>query len=273
LEFDAFTIVAQLLNFALILFVLQRFLYRPLIDAMDEREATIEARMQQAEDLEATADERAKEYATKLAELEDERTEQLAAVRETVDRENKRLHREMKERVEKLEADWRDTLKRDARSQLEHYRDDLGSELLATVRAALTDLASRDLEQELLTRFVELVDDLEEEVEKEFEAHGGALHVVTSRTLTEAEEERLEAALDKRFGDSKVTFDVDPALIAGIELRFAGHRLGWSIDDYLDTLESRMKRKLRDTEHIDLAAEHIDAAWNSEEQDAGTAAQ
>jgi len=58
-EVDWFTVGAQLLNFAILFALLARFLYRPIVDAIDEREARIRERLEEAEQRESEA-ERAK---------------------------------------------------------------------------------------------------------------------------------------------------------------------------------------------------------------------
>ena len=52
---DPFTVIAQIVNFAILAFLLKHFLYDRVIDAMDRREASIAERLSEAEQREATA--------------------------------------------------------------------------------------------------------------------------------------------------------------------------------------------------------------------------
>src|SRR5471032_2465585 len=52
---DWFTVAAQALNFLLLVWLLKRFLYRPVLAAIDEREKRIAAQLQDAEKKKAEA--------------------------------------------------------------------------------------------------------------------------------------------------------------------------------------------------------------------------
>ena len=41
MQVDVFTLIAQIVNFLILVYLLKRFLYRPVLDAMDRREADI----------------------------------------------------------------------------------------------------------------------------------------------------------------------------------------------------------------------------------------
>ncbi len=53
---DWFTVVAQIINFLILVALLKRFLYGPIIRAMDRREAEIASRMDAASDKTADAE-------------------------------------------------------------------------------------------------------------------------------------------------------------------------------------------------------------------------
>ena len=49
MQIDYFTIIAQIINFLILVFLLRHFLYRPVITAMDEREQKMVSRLKDAE--------------------------------------------------------------------------------------------------------------------------------------------------------------------------------------------------------------------------------
>ena len=53
---DGFTVVAQIINFLILLFLLRRFLYGPIIKIMEERQAKIAAQLAEAKQLKETAE-------------------------------------------------------------------------------------------------------------------------------------------------------------------------------------------------------------------------
>ena len=52
---DWFTVVAQILNFLVLVWLLKRFLYKPVLDAIDAREKGIATKLADAEAKEAEA--------------------------------------------------------------------------------------------------------------------------------------------------------------------------------------------------------------------------
>ena len=55
----------------------------------------------------------------------------------------------------------------------------------------------------------------------------------------------LAATLRRRLGTApELELRIDPSLGAGIELEAGGHRLGWHLSGYLETLEARVARQL-----------------------------
>ena len=73
-----FTLFAQLINFVILLFLLRRFLYGPIMNVIAERDAQIAANMQNAEALAKEAQEDAKRHQTALDALDDERDALMA---------------------------------------------------------------------------------------------------------------------------------------------------------------------------------------------------
>ncbi len=49
MQIDYFTIIAQIINFLILVFLLRHFLYGPLLRSMDEREQKISTRLKEAE--------------------------------------------------------------------------------------------------------------------------------------------------------------------------------------------------------------------------------
>ena len=59
MHIDWFVFLAQIFNFLLLMYLLKRFLFGRIIKAMDDREAKIAARFQEAEELKLKASEEA----------------------------------------------------------------------------------------------------------------------------------------------------------------------------------------------------------------------
>ena len=82
MQIDYFTIIAQIINFLILVFLLRHFLYRPVIKSMDEREQKIISRLKEAEQKKKEAEQEAESYRKMLQELSDKRQEMNAKAAE-----------------------------------------------------------------------------------------------------------------------------------------------------------------------------------------------
>ena len=62
---DWFTVIAQVVNFLILVWLLKRFLYRPILNAIDAREKRIAAKIADADAKEAEAQKQREEYQQK----------------------------------------------------------------------------------------------------------------------------------------------------------------------------------------------------------------
>jgi len=82
---DLFTLVAQIVNFLILLVALKLLLYGRIVRVMDEREERIAARLNEAEQREQQAEGEKASYQEKRREVEQEREAILAEARDEAD--------------------------------------------------------------------------------------------------------------------------------------------------------------------------------------------
>ena len=70
---DWFTVVAQAINFLILVWLLKRFLYKPILHAIDEREKGIAAQLAQAEAKKAEAQKERDDFQHKNEAFDQER--------------------------------------------------------------------------------------------------------------------------------------------------------------------------------------------------------
>lgn len=138
-----FTIVAQIINFIILLWVLAKFAYKPLLKAMEDRRLRIIQDMDTAEQTRLDAEALKKEY-----------TEQLANARKEasgiVDKANKiaqSTHDEMLEQVQKEKEE----MMAAAREKIEQEKQKALADVREEVIALSTQIAGKVLEQKLNT--------------------------------------------------------------------------------------------------------------------------
>lgn len=246
MEIDWITFGAQLLNFGILLLLLHRFLYRPVLTAVDRREEEIAARLEEAARERAEAREELQGLQEEREALEGRRAALVREAEEEADRRREELGEEIREEAEQARQAWRDTIRRQRKDFMELLRGRMARRFYGGVRKALADLADRELEARVVEVFLERLASLPEEERRALaEAHRtseGPLRVRTAFELSEERwrevEEGVAAALGAAPGDLELRHRQDPDLGVGLELTVGDRRVGWSAAAYLDELEA-----------------------------------
>ena len=249
MQIDWFTFGAQIVNFLILIGLLKRFLYGPILDAMDEREARINTRLREAKEKRAEAEQEADRYRSMQDELEAHRTEKLADAETAAKERRQTLIEETREEIADLEQEWREALERDRASFLEALSERAVDETVAIARRALTDLADADLEAQSLDRFLERLRSLDGEAQQALadalRAAKGAATVRSAFGLSDAQQDRIRAALRTHAEqDLHLTADTDATLGFGIELRVEDRKVAWTLDSYLSHLVDGVRERL-----------------------------
>jgi F-type H+-transporting ATPase subunit b len=251
---DWFTVAAQVVNFLILVWLLKRFLYRPILSAIDAREKSIAAQIAQAAAERSKAQAERSSYEAKNRELAAERERLLAAARKAAEEERGALlqqarteNAQLRERLNAELLEHREEMTRAIGAQLE-------SDLLETARRLVVDLSDRPLEEAILNVFVRrlhaLSDADRERLARDLAGSaGGVGTAVTLRTAFEASAEQraaVDSALKQIVPTVGVTrYERAPELIGGVELEANGHRLSWSMESYLDALREKVDGALK----------------------------
>lgn len=248
--FDGFTVAAQALNFLILVFLMRRFLYKPVLHAIDERERRIAAELADADDRRAEAKASRDAFQAKNADLDQRRAALLSQATEEAKAERQRLLDEARKAADDLGNRRRETLQTDARALSQAIAEQTGREVFAVARKALKDLAGVQLEAQLGEAFSRRLRDLDAPTRATF---GDALKVAKNPAvvrsafeLSDAQRAALQNAINETFAiDARLRFDTAPDLVGGIELSTDGLKVGWSIAEYLSTLEARVGALLK----------------------------
>ena len=242
---DWFTVGAQIVNFAVLVWLLKRFLYRPILDALDARERRIAEEIESAERREAQAESERDAYQERNAALDRDRDELLEEARREADAERHRLVAEAREAAEALrresERGLRDETRRLSDEVVRRTRD----EVMELLRRALADLADAELEEQIADSFVERLKGLEaparERLAAAMERADEPLRIRSAFPLSEARRRAVREAAEAILpGEVSVAFETDDEVLAGIELVAPGEKVAWSLAEYLRTFEQRI---------------------------------
>lgn len=239
---DWFTVGAQALNFVILVWLMKRFLYGPILEAIDARETRIAAELADADAKRAEAQRERAEFEHKNEAFDHQRAALLSQATDEAKAERRRLLGEAREAAEALSAKRQETLKSEAHDLSHAIGRQTRDEVFAIARKALTDLATTSLEERMSDVFTRRLREMDGQAKARL---GEALKAASDPSLVRSAFElppqqraAIESALnDALSGEVQVRFEVAPDLIAGIELATNGQKVAWSIDDYLGSLE------------------------------------
>jgi len=237
-----FTVIAQAINFLILVWLLKRFLYKPILHAIDEREKGIATQLAQAEAKKAEAQRDRDDFQHKNEAFDQERAALLKKATDEAKAERQRLLDEARKDADLLRAKRQDALRNEQRNLSQEIIRWTQKEVFAITRKTLADLASTSLEERIGDVFVHRVRALtgaaKEQLATAFKTSNHTVSVHSAFDLPPAQRAAIESAMKETFApDAHVQFETAPELVSGIELSTNGHKIAWSIADYLSTLE------------------------------------
>jgi F-type H+-transporting ATPase subunit b len=249
MEIDWLTVIAQIVNFLILVWLLKHFLYQPVISAMDRREQRITERLQQSELREQLAEETVQDYEKRMAALTQNGDMLMTEAREKAEAERQQLLTEARTEVAEKRSHWQRQVSEEKQRFLNSLKLQAAESIQAIARQALADLADTELEQQIIQSFILQLQLLSPESRQDMisaaTTRSQPVHLMSSFKLDSALRGRLTRAIHEHIAeDIKIVYDEAPELLCGIELTVSGHRLSWNMADYLETLEQRMKVQL-----------------------------
>ncbi len=257
---DWFTVGAQALNFIILVWLLKRFLYKPILNAVDAREKRIAAELADADAKKAEAQKERDEFQHKNAEFDQQRAGLLSKATDEAKFERERLLDDARKAADALSAKRQEALRSDADNLNQAIRRRTQQEVFAIARKALSDLATASLEERVGEVFTQRLRSMDGRAK---EGLGVALKAASEPALVrsafdlpEAQRAAIQKALNETFSaDVHIRFGTAPDLVSGIELTAQGQKIAWSIADYLTSLEKGVDELLKEKDKPAAQAE------------------
>lgn len=254
---DWFTVVAQIINFLILVWLLKRFLYKPILTAIDAREQRIAAKLADADAKKMEAQKERDAFQQKNEDFDKQRIERMNQVAEAVSAERAQLLDAARQESSDLRAQLQVTLKNERHSLNEALSHRAREEVFAIARKTLIDLADTTLEDRVTAVFLDRLRELDDgemaDLKLVFKASVDPLLIRTAFTLSTEQCAAIETTINGVLGEEKaVKFETAPDLISGIELVANGRKVAWSIASYLASLEESIDELLKDRDGIQL---------------------
>jgi len=240
---DWFTVVAQIVNFLVLVALLKHFLWGRLVAAIDNREKRVAGQLAEAEAKNQEAARQTEQARVLTEEIEKQRPAMLLQAKHDADEQRKEMVQQARQEVQRIEAKWREDLEREQTAFFDELRHRAATEMLAIIRRALADLACADIQHCATEVFLEKLKQLDPAALRDLT--GKELTVLTAGELGEESQCRVRETLEDRLGPGiQLKFEPTRSFAWGIELRGNGRRIGWSSDTYIESLEENLREAL-----------------------------
>ena len=240
---DWITIVAQIGNFLVLVWLLKRFLYKPILNGIDAREAEIATQMGEAAVAQKKAAAAEAEFLEQKQTLLSDNSANAERIRQQAEQEKDALLATTQKKLEREKQDWQAHLEAEKERFIRELHLASAEVLYQLVRQALRDLADEDLEEHIALNVMSRLKPLSEEL---VSAADHAEHAIatTHVPLPGSTQEKMEASFERLAPGFPLSFTTDARQAPGLILRIGSVQVAWTVDSYTDELVGLLSDRL-----------------------------
>jgi len=238
MQLDWTTFFLEILNFLILVWLLSRFFYRPVMNIIDERRENIKKQMDQAQQARTDAETLKQKYETRVLEWEKEKSAARAELHEAIAKERRQLMLQLQEELD--DERHKEDVINQRRLETERRKNERQALEQGAAFSAhlLARLASRELENAIAELFVEDLTNLPGEQQQMLKSTYGdsktAVSIYSAYPLANRLQEQVEKSLSKLLGGAaQYQYRQDPSLVAGLRVVIGSRLLQATIRDEL----------------------------------------
>jgi F-type H+-transporting ATPase subunit b len=245
MKFDWWTFAIQIVNFLVLVWLLHRFLYRPVAEIIEQRRKSVEHAGQAADLEKESAEAVRRDYEKRIEAIEKERARLLESANAQIEKDRQAAtlrskaesERMINEAQEKLTMD-RDAALRDMRTQIGSMAAEMAARILKLSGVNYSDAAIAD---RLVDRIRHLPERERQRLAETVANSTEKIQVVTARAPSRQGRETWRRKLRESFGDNvRLEFVTDTELLGGAQLHFPSATLDCSWKGELEDVSQRL---------------------------------
>ena len=249
MQIDWLTVAAQIVNFLVLVWLLQRFLYRPITNAMARREDRIEERLSDAKTRRKEAEDEAESLRQEREALEDSRQEMLEEARGEADDLRQRLEQDIRDEVAQKRKNWHDTLKDERADFAREIQRKASQKVLDISGQLMAEFTSSALDDQIAKGFIAKLKDLGADTCRKMAAAADSADdpalVETAAVLDTSGRQKITRAIHEQFEtDIEVEYQEDEELLLGVRVTIGEQTVEWSAARHLKRLHRELAELL-----------------------------
>lgn len=239
------TVFFQIINFLVIVWILKKYLFKPVLSAMDTREATIQARLEDASKAIKEAEEEKNSLKAKILKAEKERDAIIKQAEIDAEAEYKNMMQIFNNEIAKNKKNFETQM----RNEREHLRGSIkelaDNVILKTISNAMQDLAGMQIEEPLIENFITKL-----RAKKFKELAGlknyykkiGKIEVVSSFTIKPELQKEIKQILAELVSEKNVNvkFAENSEIICGVEVLCSPILISYGVNVYMNELKNNL---------------------------------
>ncbi len=251
MKINWFTVIAQVINFLILVWLLKKFLYKPILNAIDEREKKIRDQLKDADDKKAVAQKEQDDFKKKNEDFDQQKKELMGKAVADANTQKQQLMDAAKKEADDLRTKMEKATKEKQENDNLQVTEKIQHQVFAITRKALTDIASISLEEQSVNTFVKhltaLKDDEKKQLIDTFKANANTILVRSAFDLSAKQQGEINNEVNILLSaDAHLQFKTTPEIISGIELSTNGYKLSWSFSEYLNSFEKNIAETMKE---------------------------
>jgi F-type H+-transporting ATPase subunit b len=243
MQIDWFTTGAQIINFLILIWLLKKFLYRPVIEAMESREQNLVMQRQSLATEQAEAELLKKHYESHLHQLNIEKDKILSEAREQAETDRTEQLLGLEDEIQHKKNQFAEEMHKQQQELVTVISKVIAEKALHISSKILLGLADQLLEQKMVEHFLRHLEDLpgdEQALLHKAIRQDSSVRIITRFPLDEALCQKIQSYLDKLTTGCNIFYELNEHFVCGIALEAGGRRWEWNIDRYLAELETEL---------------------------------
>lgn len=229
MEINLFEIIAQIINFFILLFILQKLFYKPITKVMDERQERIYKAKKLIEDKLNESEKLIIDYQDKIETINREKKAILDSAKTGALEEKGALLKKYQKEIDLKRLDYIKEILEEKNEFLKQVSIELGENALKIAGKILEELLSKNLEEEIFESFLINLKKLEIK-DKEITY----ISISSFKSFSEKEILKLETTLKDLFENlNNINYQVKESLVLGYELHLKDYTFHHNISKYL----------------------------------------
>ena len=251
MELNWSTFALEIINFLILVWLLARFLYRPVLDIIDRRKQEINKQLADADTVRKVAESLKQDYQDRMQVWNREQSEARKRLHDAIAAERQQLLEDLRHDLE-LEREKAAILNKrrleDEKSRIFSLTVQQGAEFCAKL---LARLAGPELEASIINVAVAdleaLAQDRLEALKKNHGSNNNIISITSAFPLTAEQKKLLEQKLRSiTRADAGFNYQQDPDLLAGVRIRIGAWQLQANLQDELQYFTGQLPAQTAD---------------------------